>query len=369
MSKAKKIILTVTNDLNHDQRMIRICSSLSRAGYDVLLVGRRQRQSPKLKNRSYRQKRLQMFYSQGKAFYVEYQIRLFLFLLFQKADAVCSIDLDSILPGLWISKIKGWKRMYDAHELFCEMEEIIQRPKVYWFWKRIERHALPYFQHGYTVNESYQEEFRKMYGNHYRVVRNATLLDAENISDARARKYILYQGAVNEGRCFPALLQAMQHVDYPLLICGMGNYMEQVQDLIREYQLEEKVTLAGFVEPSELRKITQQATCGITLFQPTGQSNYLSLANRFFDYMHAEVAQLAVDLPEYARINGRYEIAYLIPPEDLDAERIAEALNTLISDTAYRQKLEQNAAQCKLIYNWQNEEKTLLKAWAELMQA
>jgi hypothetical protein len=35
-----KIIFTVTNDLNFDQRMQRICSTLSNAGYEVELVGR-----------------------------------------------------------------------------------------------------------------------------------------------------------------------------------------------------------------------------------------------------------------------------------------------------------------------------------------
>ncbi len=36
----RRIFCTVTNDLNYDQRMIRICTSLVRAGYEVVLVGR-----------------------------------------------------------------------------------------------------------------------------------------------------------------------------------------------------------------------------------------------------------------------------------------------------------------------------------------
>ncbi len=346
--------------------MLRICNSLTHAGYEVELVGRKRKNSPPLVDQIFRQKRLPMFFQKGKLFYAEYNIRLLLYLLRQKADAICSIDLDSIMPGLIASRRKGWKRVYDAHELFCEMEEIISRPKIYWFWKKIEKRALPYFPDGYTVNQSYQEEFERMYGNRYEIVRNAAVLRENSAKPDRDRKYILYQGAVNEGRCFDELLEAMQFVDFPLVICGEGNYMEQVRELIAKYKLEDKVTLTGYVDPQKLKSYTEKAICGITLFQPTGQSNYLSLANRFFDYMHSEVVQLAVNLPEYARINGEFEIATLIDPDKLDAKTISEALNKIVSDKDYRQRLEQNAAECKLKYNWQNEETKLLRFWEQI---
>ena len=36
----KRIIFTVTNDLRYDQRMQRICTTLSAEGYEVALIGR-----------------------------------------------------------------------------------------------------------------------------------------------------------------------------------------------------------------------------------------------------------------------------------------------------------------------------------------
>ena len=110
-----RIVCTVTNDLNYDQRMIRICTSLTGAGYEVLLVGRRKRNSLPLKEKSFKQKRLFCFFEKGKLFYAEYNIRLFFFLLFVKLDVICAIDLDTILPCLMISKLRSKKRVYDAH--------------------------------------------------------------------------------------------------------------------------------------------------------------------------------------------------------------------------------------------------------------
>src|SRR5262245_43375091 len=108
----RKIIFTVTNDCNYDQRMIRIAGSLASAGYEVVLVGANSGKSLPLVPREFKQKRLSLFFSKGKLFYFEYNLRLFLFLLFQQADLLCAIDLDTILPVYLVSVIKGTKRVY-----------------------------------------------------------------------------------------------------------------------------------------------------------------------------------------------------------------------------------------------------------------
>jgi hypothetical protein len=93
-----KIVFTVTNDLNYDQRMIRICTSLTHAGYDCLLVGYTLSDSKALNKQDFRQKRINCIFKKGKPFYLEYNLRLFFFLLFSKMDGICAIDLDTILP-------------------------------------------------------------------------------------------------------------------------------------------------------------------------------------------------------------------------------------------------------------------------------
>jgi hypothetical protein len=68
MNRSEKLIFAVTNDLNYDQRMIRICSSLSRAGYHVTLVGRRLPGSIPLAVMPYHQFRLKCFSTKGSFF-------------------------------------------------------------------------------------------------------------------------------------------------------------------------------------------------------------------------------------------------------------------------------------------------------------
>ena len=158
------ICLTVTNDLSYDQRMIRICSTLARAGHKVELIGRKLKTSIQITPHQFNQKRIKCIFVKGKLFYLEYNIRLFFYLLFKKTDCICAIDLDTILPVLICSKIKSIKRVYDAHELFCEMKEIINRPIIYQVWKKIEQFSVPQFVNGYTVNKPIARELKKMYG-------------------------------------------------------------------------------------------------------------------------------------------------------------------------------------------------------------
>ncbi|MES2431200.1 MAG: glycosyltransferase [Bacteroidota bacterium] len=359
-----RIFFTVTTDLNYDQRMIRICNSLANAGYEIFLVGRKMKDSIPLSEQIFKQKRLYTFFEKGKLFYIEYNTRLFFYLLFKKMDCICAIDLDTILPCYYISEIKKTKRVYDAHELFCEMKEIVTRPAIYKIWKKIERFTVPKFPLGYTVNKPIADEFAKMYNVDYKVISNIALLrDLGNID--KKEKFILYQGAVNEGRSFETLIPAMSKVNSKLIICGDGNFMDQAKQLVKKYALENKVIFKGKVPPTELREITQQAYIGVTLFDDKGLSNYYSLANRFFDYLHAGIPQLCVNYPVYKEMNNLYPFAVLV--DDISADNLANELNNLLNNENLYTMLQQNCIKAREIYNWQTEEKKLISFYRSIL--
>ncbi len=352
------LVFTVTTDLTYDQRMIRICTSLANAGYAVTLVGRKIKSSIPLSNQPFKQKRINCLFEKGKLFYAEYNIRLFFYLLFKKIDCIGAIDLDTILPCYFISKIKKTKRVYDAHELFCEMKEIVTRPGIYKIWKRIEGFTVPKFPNGYTVNQPIANEFKKMYGVDYAVIRNIALLK-EIVPVEKKERFILYQGAVNEGRSFETLIPAFKHINCKLIICGDGNFMQQAKQLVAANDLTDKVIFKGKIKPDELTAITQQAYIGITLFDDKGLSNYYSLANRFFDYLHAGIPQLCVNYPVYADINSKLPIALLA--DDISQTNIAAQLNNLLENEVLYNELQQNCLTLRQTLNWQQEEIKLIK--------
>ena len=190
------IIVAVTNDLVTDQRVDRTCRALTADGWRVTLVGRRLPHSPELAPRGYAVRRMRLLFRRSAAFYAEYNIRLFLLLLFSRADAVFSNDTDTLaaccLAARLISLFRGvvarlrlrtknheeesksqdiishssyfLPLYYDAHELFPDVPELQGRPRVQKVWKWIERKALPHVTQAFTVSQSVADEYRRRYG-------------------------------------------------------------------------------------------------------------------------------------------------------------------------------------------------------------
>lgn len=361
----KTLTFTVTNDLRYDQRMIRICTTLSEAGYAVTLVGRRLRGSPPLPETAFRQVRLRCFFHKGFLFYAEYNLRLFFFLLFRKTDLLCAIDLDTIIPCYLVSVVRSIRRVYDAHELFCEMKEVVSRPGVYRTWRRIERFFVPRYPLGYTVNDVIAAEMKKDYGVSYAVVRNVPQLRPLTVPEKQER-YIIYQGAVNEGRCFETLIPAMKEVPARLIVCGDGNFMQQALQLVKQHHLENKVIFKGMVPPELLCDMTRHAWLGVNIIENRGLNNYYSLANRFFDYMHAGIPQVCTNYPAYREITDRYPLAVLL--DDVHAASIAASVNLLLTNDRLYAEMQRQCILAREIFNWQSEKKRLLDFYQTIFQ-
>lgn len=367
MKRSKKLIFTVTNDLSYDQRMNRICSSLSSAGYHVTLIGRKLPSSVALLPAPYTQLRIRCLFTKGFVFYAEFNIKLFFRLLFRQADLVCAIDLDTILPVYLVSVVRNIPRVYDAHELFCEMKEIVTRPKVHRFWKRIEKFAVSRFLHGYAVNHLIAAELGRLYGVNYTTIRNLPLNVRETASTGTHdhEKYVIYQGAVNEGRSFETLIPAMKMVNAPLVICGDGNFMEEAKRLTHTCQLNEKITFTGWLPPAELRQYTQHARVGVNVLESTGLNHRYSLANRFFDYIQSGLPQVCVDYPAYVEVNDKFHCALMIG--DTSADTIALNINRLLNDDQLYGELRSNCLTARAVLNWSAEEPLLIAFYQNII--
>ena len=363
-----RLVFAVTTDLCFDQRMQRICGSLSAAGYRVLLVGRVRPGSPPLTAQPYQQHRLHGWFQKGKLFYLEYNLRLLLYLLGQRAAAWCACDLDTALP-MWLrARLGGQPLVYDAHELFTEVPEVVARPAVQRIWRRVEAFVVPRARLAYTVGPALARVFEQRYGRPFGVVRNVSRFEGPP-APPDAGSYILYQGALNVGRGLEQLLEAMPLVAGRLVLCGEGDRSAALRAQAAALGLLEsgQVEFRGFVLPAALREVTRLAAVGLNLLENTGLSYYYSLANKFFDYVHAGIPQVLIDFPEYRALNDEFDVAELVA--DLAPATLAAALNRLLpgGDAARYQHLAASCRRAAPRLSWQHEEQELQRLWAQVV--
>ncbi len=362
----KKLFFTVTNDLNYDQRMIRICSSLAKNGFDVTLIGRLKKISQPSVNQPFKQVRLSLFFAKGPLFYIEMNIRLFFFLL-KKADVICAIDLDTLPAGYWAARLSKKKIIYDAHEYFTEVPELVNRPRIQKIWLLIEKTFVPKVDGAYTVCESLKNIFTEKYNKPFGTIRNVPF-EAQNeakLKTKNAKKIILYQGALNDGRGLEEMILAMKKLkDYELWLAGEGDLSNYLREQSAKNEVEDRVKFLGMILPQNLPALTKQVDVGLNLLENKGLNYYYSLANKTFDYIQAGIPALHMNFPEYQLINEKYQIGVLL--EDLKVESIINAIKQIFESPEYYSDLQSNCKKAAKELTWENEEKKLIEFYKKL---
>jgi glycosyltransferase involved in cell wall biosynthesis len=358
----KSIVFTVTTDLTHDQRMRRIAGTLAAAGYEVTLLGRQLPSSRPLETLPYRQYRISCFFIKGPFFYLEYNLRLIIWFLSHPFDLYGAVDADTALAGIFTSWWRQKPLVYDAHEFFQELPEVMHRPRVKKIWTFVERLAFKRARLAYTVSASLQEHFQQKYLRSVGLVRNMPLRQTQ-VGMAQKTPYFIYQGALNVGRGLECTLEAMQQVPAQLYICGDGPLKAHLITLSQELGVEEKVIFKGNVEPAALVSLTASAVGGIMLLENTGLSYYYSLANKFFDYVQAGIPQVCVPFPEYLRLNEQHQVALMTQPE---VKEVKEALLTLLKETELYARLRNNCLAARQEWSWQAEGQRLIDLYDKL---
>jgi len=375
MPVPRRVIISVVSDLVTDQRVHRTALALHSKGLIVTLVGRKLQSSLSMPDRPYQTKRFNLGIETGPLFYAFYNIRLFFFLLFSKADILITNDLDTLLPNFIISRLKKSELFYDSHEYFTEVPELVSRPRIRKIWLTIEKFIFPKLKNVYTVNESIASIYSKKYKVPVQVVRNLPFRPSEKSNVIRRvdvglpvdKKIFLFQGAgINVDRGAEEAIEAIaENENAALLFVGGGDVFNQLKEKVRSLKIEDKVFFIPKQPMEILYQYTSLADFGLTLDKDTNLNYRYSLPNKLFDYIQAGLPVLASDLPEVRKIVDHYNIGKITPSTSV--ADIAATMKQMISDAQQLALWKENLKIAAADLCWENEEKKLMQIFKDVI--
>lgn len=357
----KTVFVAVTNDISTDYRVHKTCAYLVDKGFEVFVYGRVLPTTFNIE-KPYEIYRKKHWFNHNFLFYAEYNIRLFLCLVFKKYDFILSNDLDTLPACFFSSSLNKATLVYDSHELFSEGPELQGRSFVQGFWRKLENYFLPKIKKSYTVSSSIVRFYHQKYDNSMGLVRNLPLLHRkvalENVSFPTKNKVVLYQGVLNPGRGIKPMIKALHFLDnVDLVIIGYGKVEEELRTFVTAEKMNTRVHFLGRIPNDVLPNYTKLADVGMVLEEPLGKSFEFSLPNKLFDYIHAELPIVSGGLIEINDIVTSYKVGTVVG--DYDAENIAKAVKELLENHILRNTIKENQRKAKYELCWEKEQQKL----------
>jgi glycosyltransferase involved in cell wall biosynthesis len=338
----KKFVLMMTSDFTYDQRMNRIYDVISQDN-DIVIYHRNE-------------KSIKTIFSSGFLFYLEFNLRLFTKLIFNRYDVVYAVDTDTLVAAGFASWFKKFYLIYDSHEYFIGVPELQDQMIKKFIWKTVENWFVKKTHLCLTVNDSLAQILSDEFQTRFYSIRNVPYLSIDVEKDKGTNPYFIYQGALNEGRGIEELIEVMKlFKQYHLYIVGDGDLKMKLQEVARKFNLD-NIVFTGKKLPSEIKEITSSALIGFNLLSKYSQSYYFSAANKCFDYINALIPSINMAFPEYLSINEKYGIGECI--QNVDIKTITFAIEKILDTNNYSSYVD-GCKRAREEYNWENESKKL----------
>lgn len=350
--KHHTVCILTTSYKEYDRRMQRISMHLSQIGYEVSWLSRSQ-------DSALVEHRVSTLFKSGIAFYLEYNFRLFRYLLKLKPSLIYAVDLDTLLSAKLYQLMTQCKVIFDSHEYFTEVPELSKKRLKKWIWSCLGRWAITDQTTCITVNASLSQILEEKYGQPFSVLRNIPSISEKEhkINLNQDQKIILYLGAVNVGRGIELACQAIaeQRLSdvYRLWIIGDGDILN---DLQAQYGDIDRIDFMGWVKPTDLSAIVSQAWLGINMLDAVSDSYYYSLTNKYFDYINHGIPAIHMDYPEYRILQSLYPVSKLVGTYTIEA--FVEGVKYYENFDEYK-KSKLACSQASLDFNWEKESQRL----------
>jgi len=285
--------------------------------------------------------------------FLEWSTRVFFSLRRESLEMLNCHSL-SVLPLCVV--LKWWHKsllIYEPHEL--ETETVSSKGTRKRIAKWVEGSIIGHADQIIVVSNSISESYRRDYKlanvpvilnvpeiqEHHTPTPNKYLRDYFDIPDKHL--VFMYQGVLNIGRGIRLLLDAFSQVplDRHLVFLGFGPLIDEIK---AETVLRPNIHFHVAVSPDKIMGLTRGADVGLCMLTDDCLSYRYSLANKVFQYLHAEIPVFASSiLVDTGKLLERYncgwrvsnesgEIADCVTSIDLEAIEIRRSGTLLIRE-------------------------------------
>ena len=303
--------------------------------------------------------------------YLYYYLYVFLFIIFKRPKMI-NIHTLEFLPLALIAKIFRIKVIYDAHELETEKANFKGFRKN--ISKIIERIFIK-FTHGViVVGDAIADHYKKMYPSMERpfVVLNTPSykeitkkdLFRENFNIKKEQIIFLYQGALSQGRGIEIILDTFKNrkdKNSVIVFMGYGALQDEIINITKVYK---NIFFQPAVPHNIILDYTSSADVGISGLVDLSSclSYYYSLPNKIFEYLMAELPIIVPNAIEMKNFVLEKQVGVVL--NENNCEELNKAINYMIEID--RNKFHLNIINTKKTYNWEFQEKVLMKLYNNL---
>jgi len=370
-----KIANLVFNSFENDSRVLKETISLANAGHEVEVIAHLDKNLLEYESaKNFKIRRFSYLNREEKKGIISKLRAYFSYIKLtiqhcKRFDVVHCNDLDTLPIGFIIKRFhnKNIKVVYDAHEYETERHHQSNFSKK--FLKIIEGFLLKYVDSVITVSEPIAEEYAKLYdiekptiiyNTPFKVHVEKHNIFREKFNIPKEHTIFLYQGGLQPRRGileFFDLIQDKKDVSY--VVMGFGALKETIIKMSKEHQ---HIYYHEAVSPDVLLEYTSSADIGICIEENLCKSWNLGLPNKMFEYYMVGLPILVSGLFELKRFVVEHDTGYAI--NDVFSKDEFDSIFPEIIKT-YKDKSEQ-IERVKEVYNWQNQEKKLLKLYEKL---
>lgn len=291
-----------------------------------------------------------------------------------KADIYHAVDLDTLAPAFWAGRKTGGRVIYEARELYTELEPLRGRNLVRSFWEHLERRLISKVDAVVTINESIAIELCKRYRiEKPSVIRNVALIPKSlEVRNLRAEfgipdshKILIYQGVLRGGQGLLAQLDMLRFLDgVSMIFVGDGPLEKDLREKASRLGLEDRAIFAERIPPDELVNFTASADAGMLLMEDVALNNRLALPQKLFQYLSAGIPQIVSAVPEISRFVRGQETGIVVNSKD--PVGAAAEIAAFVFDSERYSRARENCRKSAAINNWETESTKWIEIYEEL---